>query len=285
MRNAGMKFTKSNRGKPAKRQKKEEEEVSEPESLSEEEPIHDSELSDSENEDEITSTLALQNDLKAKISKNPFSGKRESKRLIVVLENASLDTIKIGKAYELLNCDKHKQQIIKYKKDPSECRPDILHQCLLMLFDSPLNRANLLQVYVHTQKKVLIEINPQTRIPRTFDRFCGLMVQLLHKLSIRASDTSQKLMKVIKNPITKHLPVGCPKYCTSFHAEKVVNVKELAAEHDQNLPIVLVIGAMAKGSVDCDYADKLISVSNYPLSAAITCSKFCTAFEDKWNIL
>ena len=48
-------------------------------------------------------------------------------------------------------------------------------QCLLMLMDSPLNRAGLLQVYIHTEKNVLIEINPQTRIPRTFDRFCGLM--------------------------------------------------------------------------------------------------------------
>ena len=44
--------------------------------------------------------------------------------------------------------------------------------------DSPLNRAGLLQVYVHTEKNVLIEINPSTRIPRTFDRFCGLMGQI-----------------------------------------------------------------------------------------------------------
>jgi len=44
-----------------------------------------------------------------------------------------------------------------------------------MLMDSPLNRAGLLQVYIHTAKNVLIEVNPSTRIPRTFDRFCGLM--------------------------------------------------------------------------------------------------------------
>lgn len=47
-----------------------------------------------------------------------------------------------------------------------------------MLMDSPLNRAGLLQVYIHTQKNVLIEVNPQTRIPRTFDRFCGLMGEI-----------------------------------------------------------------------------------------------------------
>lgn len=44
-----------------------------------------------------------------------------------------------------------------------------------MLMDSPLNRAGLLQVYIHTEKNVLIEINPQTRIPRTYKRFAGLM--------------------------------------------------------------------------------------------------------------
>ena len=235
-----------------------------------------------EEEDEITQTLQF-NDEQKKFGKNTFH-KRDAKRLIIVLENACLETVKIGSQYELLNCDRHKQQIIKYKKDPSQCRPDILHQCLLMLFDSPLNRANLLQVFVHTQKKVLIEINPQTRIPRTFDRFCGLMVQLLHKLSIRASDTSQKLLKVIKNPVTNLLPAGCRKYCTSFSAEKVVHVNEFAVEHPDDEPLVIVIGAMAKGSVDVDYTDQLVSISNYPLSAALTCSKFCSAFEDKWKV-
>lgn len=219
-----------------------------------------------------------------KTGKNTFV-KRDAKRLIVVLESASLETIKNGKSYELLNCDHHKQQILKYKKDPSECRPDITHQCLLMLLDSPLNRAGLLQVFIHTRKKVLIEVNPQTRIPRTFDRFCGVMVQLLHKLTVRASDTSQKLLKVIKNPITDHLPVGCKKYCTSFLAKKVLTNDEIKSISVDDEPVVVVIGAMAKGSLDIDYTDENISISNYPLSAATTCAKICDAFEQKWNIL
>lgn len=65
-------------------------------------------------------------------------------------------------------------------KDPGTVRPDITHQSLLMLFDSPLNRAGLLQVYIHTNKNVLIEINPQCRIPRTFKRFGGLMGSSIH---------------------------------------------------------------------------------------------------------
>ena len=53
---------------------------------------------------------------------------------------------------------------------------------------------------------MLIEVSPQIRIPRTFKRFAGLMVQLLHKLSIRAANGPHKLLKVIKNPVTDHLP-------------------------------------------------------------------------------
>ena len=111
-------------------------------------------------------------------------------------------------------------------------------QCLLTLLDSPLNKAGLLQVYIHTAKGVLIEVNPSVRIPRTFKRFSGLMgesmflqhflrpmsspfstrfvasrtlscipfnaritltiVQLLHKLSIRGVNGSEKLLRVIK---------------------------------------------------------------------------------------
>lgn len=101
------------------------------------------------------------------------------KRLIVILHGAHLETVKVGNAFELLNCDDHMNQLRRNGRDPGTCRPDITHQSLLMLFDSPLNRAGLLQVYIHTAHNVLIEINPQTRIPRTLKRFGGLMGELI----------------------------------------------------------------------------------------------------------
>lgn len=175
-----------------------------------------------------------------------------------------------------MNCDDHIGILKKNNRDPGTCRPDIAHQCLLMLMDSPLNRAGLLQVYIHTEKNILIEINPQTRIPRTFKRFAGLMgnhesislcfeilfdiyiflendlflffvtVQLLHKYSIRASDGPMKLLKVIKNPVSDHLPVGCRKILMSFSANKVENPRELVPPEE---PIAIVVGAMAHGQV------------------------------------
>jgi rRNA small subunit pseudouridine methyltransferase Nep1 len=51
-------------------------------------------------------------------------------------------------------------------------------------------------IYIRTVKNVLITVSPKVRIPRTFRRFCGLMSQLLQKLSIRASNGPDKLLKV-----------------------------------------------------------------------------------------
>ncbi|XP_014279182.1 ribosomal RNA small subunit methyltransferase NEP1 [Halyomorpha halys] len=208
--------------------------------------------------------------------------KNQEKRLIIVLEKANLETVKTGHSFDLLNSDDHANILKKNNRPVGSCRPDIVHQCLLMLMDSPLNRAGLLQVYVRTEGNVLIEINPQTRIPRTFKRFAGLMVQLLHKFSVRSSEGGMKLLKVIKNPVVDHLPVGCVKLATSFSAKKVVDPRKIVPAND---PVTIVIGAMAHGQAVPDYAEDTISISNYPLSAALTCAKFCSAFEEVWGVV
>ena len=98
-----------------------------------------------------------------------------ARRVVVVLQQANLETVKTKKGYELLNCDDHVGLHRKMGRDPATSRPDITHQLLLALLDSPLNKAGMLQIYIETAKHVLIEVSPHTRIPRTFKRFAGLM--------------------------------------------------------------------------------------------------------------
>lgn len=129
--------------------------------------------------------------------------------LLIILDLASLETVKTKKGdFQLLNCDDHIGIIRKFRKDPTDYRPDIIHQELMAVLDSPLNKAGKVKLLVHTEKNVLFEINAKTRIPRTFKRFSGLMVQLLHRLKIRSSDGKDMLIKVIKNPISRHIPAG-----------------------------------------------------------------------------
>lgn len=96
-------------------------------------------------------------------------------KLIVVLQQAALETAKTKKGFELLHAETHKVLLGKNKRDISLYRPDIVHQALLALMDSPLNKAGKLKVYIHTWNNVLIDINPKCRIPRTYTRFAGLM--------------------------------------------------------------------------------------------------------------
>ncbi|RLV84216.1 Ribosomal RNA small subunit methyltransferase NEP1 [Meyerozyma sp. JA9] len=217
---------------------------------------------------------------------------KTTKRLIVVLSQACLETHKVstngpgGDKYALLNCDDHQGLLRKMGRDIAEARPDITHQCLLTLLDSPINKAGKLQVYIQTARGVLVEVNPSVRIPRTFKRFSGLMVQLLHKLSIRSVNSEEKLLKVIKNPITDHLPTKCRKITLSYDAE-IQNVQTYIKKLDDDESICVFVGAMARGKDNFadEYVDEKIGLSNYPLSASVACSKFCHGCEDVWGII
>ncbi|KAH0549145.1 ribosomal RNA small subunit methyltransferase NEP1-like [Cotesia glomerata] len=204
----------------------------------------------------------------------------QKKRLIIILENAQLETVKVGNNYELLNSDRHSDILRKNNRDPANSRPDIAHQCLLMLQDSPLNKSGYLQIYVHTENNVLFEVNRLTRIPTNFDEFAELMVCLLHKHKVRAENNKSILLKIIKNPITDWLPAGCKKILMSFSADKIKDPEELVPDDE---PIVFIIGAMAHGQVKIDYAEETFSICSLPLSGALTCIELCLAFEKKWT--
>jgi len=137
-------------------------------------------MSDSDSESEDESNMKM-----------PASTKDHE--VIVVLDLANLEVVKTKKGeFQLLNSDDHVQIMKKNNKDPAKYRPDIIHQEVLAVLDSPLNKAGKVKLLVHTEKNVLIEISKNTRIPRTFKRFSGLMVQLLHKLKIRSADGKGK---------------------------------------------------------------------------------------------
>jgi rRNA small subunit pseudouridine methyltransferase Nep1 len=202
----------------------------------------------------------------------------------LVLEQASLESVKTKRGFELMNCDEHGTMLKKAKRDPAESRPDILHQLLLCALDSPLNKAGHLRILVQSKTGVLIEISPHTRIPRTFKRFAGLMVQLLHKMRVRAADGSDTLLKVIKNPVTSHLPIGATVVGLEM-GSRLVDAFDLPALLPPKKPVVFVIGAMSHGNIEADYITQTFSVSRYPLSAACALGKLLNAFEHFLSIL
>ncbi|KAF2289265.1 hypothetical protein GH714_033326 [Hevea brasiliensis] len=190
----------------------------------------------------------------------PSDLKTKKPGLIFVLERASLEVAKVGKSYQILNSDDHANFLRKNNKNPADYRPDIVYQALLSILDSPVNKAGRLRaVYVKTDKGVLFEVKPHVRIPRTYKRFAGIMLQLLQKLSITAVGKREKLLRVIKNPVTQYLPVNSRKIGFSYSSEKLVKMNKYVAAVSDDVDIVFVVGAMAHGKIDCDYIDDFIA--------------------------
>jgi rRNA small subunit pseudouridine methyltransferase Nep1 len=229
----------------------------------------------------------------------PKSGLRKQQPIIILLDQATIETVKNKRdVYELLNCDDHRELCKrKLRQDPNDFRPDILHQEMLALMDSPLNKAGLLRLYIKTKKNVLIEVNPSIRIPRTYKRFAGLMVQLLHKMKIKAGTESTTLLKVIKNPFSQYLPAGTRCYgmsCKGTLYSPIALAKALVPEtystNDSSSlpPTCFIVGAMSTGHItleDHPYMEKMFSISSYPLSGAAALSRIAGAIEQHWGIV
>ncbi|KAK6782598.1 hypothetical protein RDI58_020394 [Solanum bulbocastanum] len=157
---------------------------------------------------------------------------------------------------------------------------------MLSILDSRVNKAGRLKaLYVRTEKGVLFEVKPHVRIPRTFKRFAGIMLQLLQKLSITAVGKREKLLRVIKNPVTQYLPIDCRKIGFSHSSEKLVDIQDYVNGVNNDTNLVFVVGAMAHGKIDKDYVEDYLSISDYPLSAAYCISMITNAMERKWKIL
>lgn len=220
---------------------------------------------------------------------------RQDKPIIILLDQATIESVKNKRnIYELLNCDDHRDYCKKkLRKDPNEFRPDILHQEMLALLDSPLNKAGMVKLFIQTKKKVLIEVNPSLRMPRTYKRFAGLMTQLLHKMKIKSSTESTTLLKIIKNPFSQHLPAGTRCYGFSSQGDlcsPIALAKNLLppSPDDGAPPTCFIIGAMSTGHVtleDHPYMEKMLSISEYPLSGAAALSRITGGIEHYWGIV
>lgn len=85
--------------------------------------------------------------------------KENTRRLIVVLESACLETYKVGKdkdaRYQLLNCDDHQGILKKMGKEVTDARPDITHQVMILFFLFCLKLFDLFPIRLRITQVVL----------------------------------------------------------------------------------------------------------------------------------
>jgi len=79
----------------------------------------------------------------------------------------------------LLDVSLHYSAMKNLKDRWKRGRPDIVHVLLLLTQDSLLNKFRKLETYIHTYQGKIIEVSPETIVPRNYNRFLGLAEQLL----------------------------------------------------------------------------------------------------------
>jgi rRNA small subunit pseudouridine methyltransferase Nep1 len=79
----------------------------------------------------------------------------------------------------LLDSSFHHRAMRGLDNSTSRGRPDIAHFCMLLAQGSRLNAAGRLRLFLHTRGDLVVAVKPETRLPRVYDRFKGLIEQVL----------------------------------------------------------------------------------------------------------
>lgn len=137
-------------------------------------------------------------------------------------------------------------------------RPDIVHVCLLNALESPLNKDGGLEVYVHTRHDKVIYIDPSWKVPKSYNRFVGLMEQLFSTRRITAGDTD--LLRMVNKTL--------PDLITEVSSGMPVKVMHYeGATYALDPDEVLVIGGFPHGDFATDLPFSRCSIHGEELVA------------------
>ncbi|MFQ6060306.1 MAG: 16S rRNA methyltransferase [Thermoplasmata archaeon] len=169
-------------------------------------------------------------------------------------------------------------------KDVSESqrrgRPDIVHFFLMLCLDSILNAEGKLTTFVHTRNDELIEVSPETRLPKNYNRFVGLMEDLFEK---RAVPKSKPLITLRKGMTLKEVLRRCrPKYtvCLSPDGEPV---ELIPLFKEAKTPTACIIGGFPEGdflSPAKELSDKVVSISPHLLKIWTVTSNIIVSYRE-----
>lgn len=163
----------------------------------------------------------------------------------------------------ILDSSYHHKAMIRLPDSKKRGRPDILHFCLQNLIGSPLVRSNpkTIEIYVHTINNQIFKIDPETRLPKNFNRFIGLMEQVFSKKIIKTNEKT--LIEMLENPSIEELVMDIPKENRLIFSSKgsLIKLPEYFIDNAKK-DLVLIIGAYPHGSL----SENILKTSNKILS-------------------
>ncbi len=165
-------------------------------------------------------------------------------------------------------------------------RPDIIHRVLLSALDTPLNSEALLQIFVHTCNNQIIHVNPITRLPKNYERFKGLIAQLL--LHGKVPKKGATLMHLENGSLSSIIKQRKPKAIIAFSKfGQFIPPQHLYKDFVLDDVILAVVGAFPRGSISpslLNLATDVISIDKDSLTAGTVTSRLIYDYERIFKI-
>ncbi len=177
----------------------------------------------------------------------------------------------------LLDSSLHHPALRTFPDGERRGRPDIVHLFVLLCLDSVLNAQGQLRTIVHTRNDDVIRIAPETRIPKNYPRFVGLMEDLFQRGAVPEDKPLLTLER--GTPLAKLLgELPAPRWAFKEGGEPV-NLWTAFAKLEGDL--VAVVGGFPHGDFRSPVAglcDRVVSIHEEPLRAWTVTSEILVAY-------
>ena len=158
-------------------------------------------------------------------------------------------------------------------------RPDIIHLTLLSLCTTPVFYKNRIKVFVHTVNDEVISINNNTRLPKSYHRFQGLMEKLFLTKKIESED--EILMEMKNSSLSQLVSKIKPTQIIGLTTQgQKISLDKLVKQIEENSCIIL--GGFQKGHFSNE-TEKIIeesfSINDSSLEAHLVASRLAYEYE------
>ena len=208
---------------------------------------------------------------------------------IVTHPNIVRSAARLGKQPQniLLDRSYHHKAMLTLPNHLRRGRPDIIHQTLLIALDTPLNSEGLLQIFIHTCNDQVIHVNPVTRLPRNYERFKGLIEQLLLYGKVPKKGACV-LMHLEQGSLSSIIRRQKPKAILAFSKfGRFILPQHLYSDFKLDDVILAVVGAFPRGSLSTSLinsATDLIALDKESLTAGTVTSRLIYDYERIFQI-
>jgi len=186
---------------------------------------------------------------------------------------------------QILDDNYHHEILQSMSESIKRGRPDVVHFALLDVASTPLYLEDMIQVLIHTVGDVTIKLKSGVRVPRTTQRFCGVISSLLTDVI----EGENALFEVSKEQSISKLMSGLEpaKVILLSRIGKSSNLRDFIEQGkylESGKGVVWMVGGFPHGHFEqrlVEMSDEMIAISQSALPAHVVTARLSYELELK----